>query len=75
MLGTWVWTTTNEGVTAYDGFTPDATGASDQSFLRDFPLLKQMGEVERSRYLSDKAAAFVRANPLRLQEARMASPQ
>ena len=65
VLGTWVWTTTNEGVTACDGFNPDATGASDQSFLRDFPLLKQMGEVERSRFLSDKAVAYVRANPQR----------
>ena len=71
VLGTWVWTTTNEGVTAYDGFNPDATGASDQSFLGDFPQLKQMGEVERSAYLSDKAAAYVRANPQRAAKLAM----
>ncbi len=65
VLGTWIWTTTNEGVTAYDGFNPDATGASDQSFLGDFPQLSQMGEVQRCQYLSDKAAAYVRANPER----------
>jgi hypothetical protein len=65
VLGTWVWTTTNEGVTACDGFNPDATGGSDQSFLLNFPQLKQMGELERSRYLSDKATAYVRANPER----------
>jgi hypothetical protein len=80
VLGSWIWTTTNEGVTAYDGFNPDATGASDQSFLGDFPQLQQMGELERSRYLSDKAAAYVRANPERaaklglLKAARTWSP-
>ena len=80
VLGSWVWTTTNEGVTAYDGFNPDATGASDQSFLGDFPQLKQMGELDRSRYLSDKAAAYVREDPPRavklafLKAARTWSP-
>jgi hypothetical protein len=80
VLGSWVWTTTNEGVTAYDGFNPDASGASDQSFLGDFPQLQQMGELERSGYLSDKAAAYVRANPQRavklglLKAARTWSP-
>jgi hypothetical protein len=80
VLGSWVWTTTNEGVTAYDGFNPDATGASDQSFLGAFPQLGQLGELERSRYLSDKAAAYVRANPERaaklalLKAARTWSP-
>ena len=68
ILGKWVWTTTNEGVTAYDGFNPDATGASDQLFLRDLPQLKELGELDRSSYLSAKAEAYVRANPARAAE-------
>ena len=63
VLGRWVWTTTNEGVTAYDGFNPDATGASDQSFLRFMPQLQRMGEVDRSRYLAEKAETFIREHP------------
>ena len=27
LLGRWIWTTTNGGITAYDGFRPGATGA------------------------------------------------
>jgi len=29
VLGRWIWTSTNAGFTAYDGFNPDATGASE----------------------------------------------
>lgn len=64
----WVWTTTNGGVTAYDGFNPDATGASDQSVLKSLPQLKSMNEVERSDYLGARAAEFVRQNPRRALE-------
>ena len=38
VLGRWVWLTTNGGVTKYDGFNPDATGASDQGFLRSLEM-------------------------------------
>ena len=68
LLGQWIWTTTNEGVTAYDGFNPDATGASDQTFLRDLPELKFMSEVQRSQYLSDLARQFIREHPRRVAE-------
>ncbi|QOV91576.1 hypothetical protein [Humisphaera borealis] len=68
VLGTWVWTTTNGGVTAYDGFNRDATGASDQSVLRDLPQLSAMNEVERSTYLSSRATQFIRDQPLRALE-------
>jgi hypothetical protein len=64
----WVWTTTNGGVTAYDGFNPDATGASDQSVLKSLPQLVTMNEVERSDYLAARAARFVRENPRRAAE-------
>ncbi len=66
VLGQWIWTTTNGGVTLYDGFNPDATGASDQSFVRSMPQLSQMGETARSQYLTEKAKAYIRANPVRV---------
>jgi hypothetical protein len=65
VIGTWVWTTTNGGITAYDGFHPDATGASDQSFVAAMPQLRAMGEVGRSNYLGEQAKRFVREHPAR----------
>lgn len=63
-IGRWVWTTTNAGVTAYDGFGPGADGASDQSgFLAQMPELKGMGEVQRSDYLAGKASSAIRSDP------------
>lgn len=68
VVGSWVWTTTNGGVTAYDGFNPDANGSSDQTVLRGLPQLRTMNEAERSAYLSGRAAEFVRENPKRALE-------
>jgi 4-amino-4-deoxy-L-arabinose transferase-like glycosyltransferase len=80
VVGGWVWTSTNGGITLYDGFNPDATGASDQSFVGSMPELRRMSEVERSEYLSDQAKQFVRQQPRRAARlalthaARMWSP-
>jgi 4-amino-4-deoxy-L-arabinose transferase-like glycosyltransferase len=63
MLGSWVWTTTNSGITAYDGLHPGATGASDQAFVQSMPELGQMNEVERDTYLANLARRFVREHP------------
>src|SRR3954468_23574382 len=63
LLEEWVWTTTNGGITLYDGFNPDATGASDQSFVESMPELRRMGELDRSQYLSEQAKQFVRQQP------------
>ncbi|WP_428939210.1 ArnT family glycosyltransferase [Fontivita pretiosa] len=68
VLDAWVWTTTNSGITLYDGLNPDATGASDQRFIRNMPQLKTMDEVGRSRYLTDLAMQFVREHPRRAIE-------
>ena len=62
-LGEWVWTSTNSGITQYDGFNPRATGASDQTFLRDMPQVRPMGEIERSQYLGALADQFIREHP------------
>ncbi len=68
VTGHWLWTTSNSGVTAWDGFNPDATGASDQSGLRMMPQLASMNEVERSSYLSSRATDYIRQNPRRAVE-------
>ena len=68
VLDQWVWTTTNGGITAYDGLNPDATGASDQSFVRSMPELRTMNEVDRSRHLGELAADFARQHPRRAAE-------
>jgi 4-amino-4-deoxy-L-arabinose transferase-like glycosyltransferase len=68
VLGAWVWTATNGGITAYDGLNPDATGASDQTFVQSMPELRAMDELGRSKALSDRAKEFVRQQPLRAAE-------
>jgi hypothetical protein len=61
----WVWTTTNGGITAYDGFHDGATGASDQkAFVEELrPLLSRMDEVERDAYLSQRAHEWMSNHP------------
>ena len=55
VLHTWIWTTTNAGHTAYDGFGPSATGGSDLSDLRRMGDLKLLDEVGRDRLLGGAA--------------------
>ncbi len=57
VLGSWVWLTTQGGITRYDGFQPGATGASDQSFVNslEFAGLARMTEVERDQFLNARA--------------------
>jgi 4-amino-4-deoxy-L-arabinose transferase-like glycosyltransferase len=68
VVGRWIWTSTNEGITRYDGFNPDATGASDQAFVAAMPQLRRMSETERDRYLAEQAQQFIRENPRRAIE-------
>ncbi len=67
VLGQWIWTTTNGGITLYDGFNPHATGASDQTFLRQMPQVRypRMREVERSAYFSALARRWALEHPAR----------
>ena len=81
VVGQWVWTSTNAGFTAYDGFNPDADGSSDQRFVAEMPQLRRMDETCRSEYLTARARDYVDANPDRLtglalaKIARMWSPK
>ena len=63
VLGRWIWTSTNAGITRYDGFNPDASGASDQSFVQAMPHLRSMSEIERNDYLAREADNFIREHP------------
>jgi 4-amino-4-deoxy-L-arabinose transferase-like glycosyltransferase len=56
VLGRLVPTTTNGGITLYDGHNPDnLTGGSDQSFVQRMPHLALMDEVQRSSFLRSQA--------------------
>ncbi len=64
VLGETVWTTTNAGVTLWDGFHDGATGASDQRLLAERAPLRSIGEVARSRLLAEAATRWIRLHPL-----------
>ena len=63
LFGQWVWTTTNGGITLYDGFHAGATGASDQRFLADMPAVLTMNEVKRSSFFAVRARDWIATNP------------
>jgi 4-amino-4-deoxy-L-arabinose transferase-like glycosyltransferase len=63
VLGSWIWTSTNDGITRYDGFNPDATGASDQKFVQSMPWTGDMSEVARSRYFAEMADDWITNHP------------
>ena len=64
-LRAWIWTTTNSGITSYDGFHDAATGASNQKVFLDklLPDLKAMTEVQRDDFLGREARNWMREHP------------
>jgi 4-amino-4-deoxy-L-arabinose transferase-like glycosyltransferase len=68
ILDRWIWTTTNGGITLYDGLNPNATGASDQRFVTRMPGAFGAGEVERDRMFHEQAISWARQNPLRVMQ-------
>jgi hypothetical protein len=65
-VGHWIWLDTNSGFTLYDGYNPDAAGASDQSFVDRLPELQVLDEVQRDQYLAQKAADYAQSHPRRV---------
>jgi hypothetical protein len=63
LLDHWIFTTTNDGVTLYDGFSPAATGASDQRFFDQMPAERSMSEYDRSQSLRRRAIDWAIQNP------------
>ena len=68
VVGQWIFTTTNGGVTLYDGLNGDADGSSDQSVLEQLPQLSRMTETQRADYLAGRAVEFAREHPDRVAE-------
>ena len=74
VLGQWLWTTTNSGFVAFDGFNDQATGGSDQSELASAEWngrLRRLGEVDRSEVLSESARQWL-ARTWRQEPSRIA---
>jgi len=63
VLGSCAWLSANGGASLYDGQGPQARGDSDQSFLRDDPTLRGLGEVELDRTLRQRAFEQMRRDP------------
>jgi 4-amino-4-deoxy-L-arabinose transferase-like glycosyltransferase len=68
VLGQWIWTTTNAGITAYDGFNDDATGASDQRFALKVPGILRADELQRNEFFEQEASTWVKHHPRRALE-------
>jgi 4-amino-4-deoxy-L-arabinose transferase-like glycosyltransferase len=65
VLGQWIFTTTNGGITLYDGFNPTGDGSSDQDFVKSMPFLSGMGELDRDKFFRAEARKFIQQHPLR----------
>ena len=65
VMNYWIYGTTNDGFTLYDGYNATADGSSDQAAFRAWPALKKMDEVERSDELSRLARDYAVNHPLR----------
>ena len=63
LLGHWIWTSTNGGITKYDGWNEDATGASDQRFATKIPVIVGKSELERDDFFDQQATNYARQNP------------
>jgi hypothetical protein len=68
VTGHWVWTSLWSGPSLYDGFNPEATGASDMQFFEDDNVLIRMSEFEMNQHYRQRATDFVAENPLRAIE-------
>ena len=66
VLGSYAWLSTNGGVTLSDGQGPQATGASDQSFLADMGYSGRFIEVVLDRQLRVEAIRQMRRDPWRV---------
>lgn len=64
-LGGWIWTTTNGGITLYDGLHDSADGSSDQDkFVPQMrPTLSKMTEMERDDFLRQQAWQWAGDHP------------
>ena len=67
LTGHWVLTTLWSGPSLYDGFNPDATGASEMSFFDREQVMADggMSEYDMNRYYQSRAVQFIKSEPSR----------
>jgi 4-amino-4-deoxy-L-arabinose transferase-like glycosyltransferase len=68
VLGRWIWTSTNGGITAYDGFHDRATGASDQRFTVGLAGVAGLDEAGRDAFFAAESSRWIRSHPGRAME-------
>ncbi|MGE3180027.1 MAG: glycosyltransferase family 39 protein [Phycisphaerae bacterium] len=56
----------NGGITLYDAQGPQADGSSNQEFMQALPELVDKSELERDRYLQQRALEEMKRDPLRV---------
>lgn len=66
LIGDYAWLSTNGGVTLYDAQGPQATGASDQSFLSQMSSWQGPGEAGFDRQLRAAAVEQMQRDPWRV---------
>ena len=66
----WVFTSLWSGPSLYDGWNPDATGASDMEFFDEESVMQKQGmsEFEMNEHYKQRAFDFAKANPDRVLE-------
>jgi len=66
----WVFTSLWSGPSLYDGWNPDATGASDMRFFDDEQVMAKQGlsEFEMNEHYKQRAFTFAKSNPGRVLE-------
>ena len=69
LVGRWIFATTNDGFTLYDGWNPQADGSSNLKLLDELPLLANLSEAQRSDYLRQLAIDSLNAD--RWRQARL----
>ncbi|MGQ9651328.1 MAG: hypothetical protein ACUVXJ_14560 [Phycisphaerae bacterium] len=62
-IGEWRWLTTRGGISLYDGFQPQATGASDLAHTKTMPQVQGLSEVEWDRFFRNQAWSAIRQDP------------
>ncbi len=63
VIGEWRWLTTRGGISLYDGFQSQATGASDLAHTKTMPQVQGLSEVEWDRFFRNQAWSAIRQDP------------
>jgi hypothetical protein len=65
VVGAWIWLTTRDGISLYDGLGPRATGASDLAYTKAMPQVRGLSELEWRDHFRHAAWQAARDDPAR----------